>query len=172
MPPETPVAFGLHPNAEIGFKLREGDRFCTQLQARCPAHLDAPHASASLQGPVRGRRTARPSACPSQGRVWGRAAGPAVPAGAAAAAAGRAQTPEERAKSVLDDLLERMPELFDLEDIRSRIDELTPYIMVAIQARAHPPCFGPLLARPRLPGLGHLPGKMLRARRPRAAGCG
>ena len=32
MPPETPVAFGLHPNAEIGFKLREGDRFCTQLQ--------------------------------------------------------------------------------------------------------------------------------------------
>ena len=43
------------------------------------------------------------------------------------------QTPEERAKAVLDDLLERLPELFDLEDIRSRIDELTPYIMVAIQ---------------------------------------
>ena len=35
MPPETPVAFGLHPNAEIGFKLREGDRFCTQLQVPC-----------------------------------------------------------------------------------------------------------------------------------------
>ena len=37
---------------------------------------------------------------------------------------------------MLDDLLERLPELFDLEDIRSRVDELTPYIMVAIQARA------------------------------------
>ena len=53
------------------------------------------------------------------------------------------QTPEERAKSVLDDLLERLPELFDLEDIRSRIDELTPYIMVAIQ-----------VAPPLLPGSG------------------
>ena len=27
MPPETPLAFGLHPNAEVGFKLREGGRF-------------------------------------------------------------------------------------------------------------------------------------------------
>ena len=48
------------------------------------------------------------------------------------------QTPEERAKAVLDDLLERIPELFDLEDIRSRIDELTPYIMVAIQVCCSP----------------------------------
>ena len=56
------------------------------------------------------------------------------------------QTPEEKAKAVLDDLLERLPELFDLEDIRSRIDELTPYIMVAIQVRACTSCH--LLCRP------------------------
>ena len=31
MPPETPLAFGLHPNAEIGFKLREAETFCTSL---------------------------------------------------------------------------------------------------------------------------------------------
>ena len=31
MPPETPVAFGLHPNAEIGFKLREAETFCNSL---------------------------------------------------------------------------------------------------------------------------------------------
>ena len=31
MPAETPVAFGFHPNAEIGFKLREGDAFCNSL---------------------------------------------------------------------------------------------------------------------------------------------
>lgn len=31
MPPETPAAFGLHPNAEIGFKLREADAFCISL---------------------------------------------------------------------------------------------------------------------------------------------
>ena len=31
MPPETPLAFGLHPNAEIGFKLREAERFCANV---------------------------------------------------------------------------------------------------------------------------------------------
>ena len=29
--------------------------------------------------------------------------------------------------------MERLPEQFDLEDIRSRVDEFTPYVMVAIQ---------------------------------------
>lgn len=29
--------------------------------------------------------------------------------------------------------MEKLPELFDMEDIRSRVDEFTPYIMVAIQ---------------------------------------
>lgn len=40
---------------------------------------------------------------------------------------------------VLDDVRERLPEPFDMEDIRSRVAELTPYIMVAIQARSD--CF-------------------------------
>lgn len=31
MPPESAVAFGLHPNAEIGFKLREAETFCGSL---------------------------------------------------------------------------------------------------------------------------------------------
>jgi hypothetical protein len=31
MPPETALAFGLHPNAEIGFKLREAETFCNSL---------------------------------------------------------------------------------------------------------------------------------------------
>lgn len=31
MPPETPLGFGLHPNAEIGFKLREAETFCNSL---------------------------------------------------------------------------------------------------------------------------------------------
>ena len=42
---------------------------------------------------------------------------------------------------VLDDIRERLPEAFDMEDIRSRVAELTPYIMVAIQVRSVPlPC--------------------------------
>lgn len=93
MPPETPVAFGLHPNAEIGFKLREADRFCLQLTNLQPRQTGG----------------------------------------------GGGLSPEERAKGVLDDILERLPELFDLEEIRSRIDEFTPYIMVAIQV-LHPIC--------------------------------
>ena len=31
IPAESAVAFGLHPNAEIGFKLRETDSFCSSL---------------------------------------------------------------------------------------------------------------------------------------------
>lgn len=34
---------------------------------------------------------------------------------------------------VLDDLVERLPEQFDMEDIRGRVDEFSPYVMVAIQ---------------------------------------
>jgi hypothetical protein len=34
---------------------------------------------------------------------------------------------------VLDEVRERLPEPFDMEDIRSRVAELSPYIMVAIQ---------------------------------------
>ena len=40
---------------------------------------------------------------------------------------------EEKSKMVLDDLVERLPENFDLEDIRGRVDEYSPYVMVAIQ---------------------------------------
>ena len=36
MPPESAVAFGLHPNAEIGFKLREAESFCGALLSMQP----------------------------------------------------------------------------------------------------------------------------------------
>ncbi|KAA6419077.1 MAG: flagellar outer dynein arm heavy chain beta [Trebouxia sp. A1-2] len=87
MPPETPLAFGLHPNAEIGFKLREAERFCANVLCLQP-------------------------------REAGGEGGMSV---------------EEKAKMVLDDLVERLPEQFDMEDIRGRVDEFTPYVMVAIQ---------------------------------------
>jgi len=92
MPPETPAAFGLHANAEVGFKRREAERFCAALQGLQPRQLGG---EAGL-------------------------------------------SPEERAKQVLDDVAEHLPEAFDLEAIRGRVDERTPYAMVAIQARARP----------------------------------
>ncbi|MEW5311809.1 MAG: hypothetical protein WDW38_003494 [Sanguina aurantia] len=87
MPAETPLAFGLHPNAEIGFKLREAETFCNSLVQLQP-------------------------------REAGGEGGMSV---------------EEKAKMVLDDLVERLPDNFDMEDIRGRVDEFTPYVMVAIQ---------------------------------------
>ena len=36
---------------------------------------------------------------------------------------------EEQARQVLDSLAERIPEAFDLDDIRGRVDEFTPYVM-------------------------------------------
>ena len=36
---------------------------------------------------------------------------------------------EEQARQALDALTERIPETFDLEDIRGRVDEYTPYVM-------------------------------------------
>lgn len=38
-------------------------------------------------------------------------------------------TAEEQARRVVDGLAERIPDNFDLDDIRSRVDEYTPYIM-------------------------------------------
>ncbi len=35
--------------------------------------------------------------------------------------------------------MEKLPELFDVADIRSRIDDFTPYIMVAIQVSCQEP---------------------------------
>lgn len=31
MPPESATAYGLHANAEVGFKRREAERFCASL---------------------------------------------------------------------------------------------------------------------------------------------
>ena len=86
-PTETPLAFGLHPNAEIGFKLREAEMLCASILSLQP-------------------------------RDGGGEEGSSV---------------EDQAKMVLDDLVERLPDNFDLEDIRGRTDDITPYIMVAIQ---------------------------------------
>ena len=86
-PAETPLAFGLHPNAEIGFRLREADALGGAMLSLQP-------------------------------REAGGEAGAST---------------EERARTVLDDTMERLPEEFDLESIRGRAEEVTPYVMVAIQ---------------------------------------
>ena len=40
MPLESAIAFGLHPNAEVGFKQREADFFCRSLLSLQPHEQD------------------------------------------------------------------------------------------------------------------------------------
>ena len=87
MPMDTPLSLGLHPNAEIGYKLRE-----TETYGRSVLLL--------------------------QPREAGGSGGVSV---------------EEKTKMVLDEMLEKLPEVFDMEDIRSDGEDQSPYTMVAIQ---------------------------------------
>merc|ERR1711988_95504 len=84
---ETPAAYGLHPNAEIGFMTSQADTLFTNI--------------AELQ--------------PRSG------------------GAGAGMSREEKVKQTLDDLLEKMPELFIRFEIEERIDEKTPYTGVFLQ---------------------------------------
>eukprot|EP00741_Cyanophora_paradoxa_P016051 tig00000042_g15496.t1 len=89
MPPETPVAFGLHPNAEIGFRLAQGETLFKEIL--------------ELQ-----------------------------PRGGAGPAAG-GMSVQEKAKQALDDILDKMPEAFNLHEIAANIEERTPYVNVFLQ---------------------------------------
>lgn len=87
MPPESASAYGLHPNAEVGFKRREAGRFCLSLALLQPRE-DVQEGGLRV---------------------------------------------EEKAKIVLDDVLDRLPEAPRMDEIRSRVNEPTPYTMVALQ---------------------------------------
>ena len=106
MPAETPVAFGLHPNAEIGFKLREAEAFCANITLLQPQEAGGDGGKKPNSQQIK------------RAHLWSVCSGLSI---------------EEKSKTVLDDLVERLPENFDLEDIRGRVDEYTPYVMVAIQ---------------------------------------
>ena len=87
MPMDTPLSVGLHPNAEIGYKLRETDSYGKSVLLLQP-------------------------------REAGSGGGVSV---------------EEKTKMVLDEMLEKLPEVFDMEEIRSDGEDQSPYTMVAIQ---------------------------------------
>jgi hypothetical protein len=56
MPPESAAAFGLHPNSEIGLKLREASAVCSNLQTL--------QVSGWVGGPAGGRRGCRQESRP------------------------------------------------------------------------------------------------------------
>lgn len=87
MPAESATAYGLHPNAELGFQRREADTLGSSLQSLRPQK----------------------------------------------AAQDKSVSVEEQAKMVLDEILEKLPETPKLDEIRARLDEPTPFAMVALQ---------------------------------------
>ncbi|XP_068101608.1 dynein axonemal heavy chain 11-like isoform X2 [Hyperolius riggenbachi] len=89
LPPESPIHYGLHPNAEIEFLTVTSDnlfRTLLELQSR---------------DSVRGE--------------------------------GVPQTEEEKVKTFLDDILDKLPEGYNMTDITSKTTERSPYILVCFQ---------------------------------------
>jgi dynein heavy chain len=49
------------------------------------------------------------------------------------AAGGSASSKEEKVKSILDDILDKLPDAFNVAELMSKVEERTPYISVALQ---------------------------------------
>ncbi|XP_020566647.2 dynein heavy chain 11, axonemal-like [Oryzias latipes] len=89
LPRESPVHYGLHPNAEIEFLTVTSDKLF--------------HILLEMQSPD---------------AVMGE---------------GVSQTLEEKVKSILDEVLEKLPEQYNMSDITSKTAERSPYILVCFQ---------------------------------------
>ncbi|KAI5737115.1 hypothetical protein M8J76_010191 [Diaphorina citri] len=89
LPPESPILYGLHPNAEIGFLTTQAEnvfKIIFELQPRDTA-----------------------------------------------AAQGSGVTREEKVRQVLDEILDKCPDAFNIKDMMGRVEDRTPYIIVAFQ---------------------------------------
>ena len=91
LPPESPLLYGLHPNAEIGFLTASSDKlFKTVFELQ-----------------------------PREG------------GGSSSAATSR----EDKIKSIVDDIMEKLPDPFSMAEIMGKVEERTPYVVVAFQVR-------------------------------------
>jgi dynein heavy chain len=89
LPPESPILYGLHPNAEIGFLSATSETlFKTVFELQ-------PRESGSTGGPV--------------------------------------TTREDKIKALVDDIMEKMPDAFNMIEIMGKVEERTPYVVVAFQ---------------------------------------
>ena len=48
---------------------------------------------------------------------------------------GAVTTREEKVKSIVDDILDKIPEQFNMQEIMQKVEERTPYVIVAFQVR-------------------------------------
>ena len=89
LPPESPVLYGLHPNAEVGIlTVTSNHLFRTVLEMQPRQTSDMGDTS---------------------------------------------NTMEERVKTALDDIIEKIPEEFVMSEIMAKTQERSPYILVCFQ---------------------------------------
>ena len=49
--------------------------------------------------------------------------------------AGQVTTREDKVKTIVDDIMEKMPEIFNMSDIMNKVEERTPYVIVCFQVK-------------------------------------
>ncbi|XP_043280985.1 dynein beta chain, ciliary-like [Venturia canescens] len=89
LPSESPILYGLHPNAEIGFLTTTSENLFKVLLEMQPRD--------------------------------------------AAETSGAGLSREEKVKGLIEDLLDKLPEEFNIPELMSRVDDLTPFVIVAFQ---------------------------------------
>ncbi|XP_014229978.1 dynein beta chain, ciliary-like [Trichogramma pretiosum] len=89
IPAESPVLYGLHPNAEIGFLTVTSENLFRTVLEMQPKN--------------------------------------------AGESAGLGMSREEKVRSIIEDTLDKCPEEFNVPDLMSKVEDLTPYVIVAFQ---------------------------------------
>ncbi|ODN03963.1 Dynein beta chain, ciliary [Orchesella cincta] len=89
LPPESPVLYGLHPNAEIGFLTATSENLFKTIFELQPRDSSG--------------------------------------------GGGQVVTKEDKVKQILDDILERLMDTFNMADLQGKVEDKTPFIIVAIQ---------------------------------------
>uniref|UniRef100_A0A452UEG0 Dynein axonemal heavy chain 17 n=1 Tax=Ursus maritimus TaxID=29073 RepID=A0A452UEG0_URSMA len=106
LPPESPYLYGLHPNAEIGFLTVTSEKLFRTVLEMQPKETD----SGAGTGVSREEK-----------------------AGALTPGPGQRVGPGTWVKAVLEEILEKVPEMFNMAEIMAKAAEKTPYVVVAFQ---------------------------------------
>ncbi|EHH58389.1 hypothetical protein EGM_08227 [Macaca fascicularis] len=118
LPPESPYLYGLHPNAEIGFLTVTSEKLFRTVLEMQPKETD----SGAGTGVSREEKAGSLKPLPSKRKGEDLEPGPGGYLGTGF-----------QVKAVLDDILEKIPETFNMTEIMAKAAEKTPYVVVAFQ---------------------------------------
>uniref|UniRef100_A0AAR2IP24 Dynein heavy chain 9, axonemal n=1 Tax=Pygocentrus nattereri TaxID=42514 RepID=A0AAR2IP24_PYGNA len=105
LPAESPYLYGLHPNAEIGFLTQTSEKLFRTVLEMQPRDGGSGEGS----GTSRDEKVIRYGSCGS--------------------VSGSIMT----VKAILDEILEKLPEEFNMVELMGKLEERSPYVVVALQ---------------------------------------